>query len=1481
MRFQSLAVVLGKMRWPELIAHERKKDLGLDAYAAPGLTREGIGKGLAASITPRLNKIATDAQTAKRSFPGLRSLLFVTPGKVGNADRKRWERTLQDDCGVELYIIEREEIITLLMMPAHASLRASFLHLDTESEPQIADLIGKTKRAAGLVARTWASKTKGHPLIDLSAVRLDTNGAESADVLSCDQISQALSQSRRIVLEGAAGRGKTTTLIQLAQRPRLAGTPFIVELSAWTSSRRGILEFVAGMPAFQAERLTPADLARVQQAEPFLLLLNGWNEISESNSQQATDALRELERDFPSAGIIVATRTHHLTPPLPGAMRLRLLPLGRTQRSAYLKDRLGAQGAELRDRIHADASLDEVTRTPLILSEVTSLFEAGAEIPSTKIGILTQVHHLQEQRDEHRNALQATPTFGRQTDYLKALAIEMTRRSAVELPEADARVITAAVIRKLTDSGQIEQVGAPGILATLTAHHVLERVDYPQPAFRFEHQQFQEYYAALDVRARLRDLQEGDHNLIGRFTADFVNLPAWGEPLRMIAESFAQKGGDADQESTSAGARLVEMALQVDPVFAGELAQLCGAAVWNSVRTVVGERFREIYTIHDGGFRQYALAAMLATGTDDFGDIIVPLLSGPDRQTRLGMYRLWPALKVSSLGQNWRKEVRKWNENARADFVSELLHNLFDEEVAAFAEEDVSIAVKTAAVSSLMWTGAEDALSRVLESMEPQIFEDFARNNSNRMPATLRTRTIAAMRKVVANTSDHSVRLRMALDLIELGETGFDDTVKNALAALPRGELRGIAPNRVQAAVYQIRKTDPVWVSEWVASQIAEGVLGEHEFWLPSVTTFPQQLVEKHLKRVETEDLRNVRIEGIIALITAHADGPLAARVFSRLRELRRRVDAEPGRQHELEWQVMHQLGAVFRCLPGNVAAVGVLASVTSGEPLDAKVAADLFSGVARQDPERMRIVDEQLRARLRAYFTSSVDLVLRQDDFNGGEKANLASSIAHVGLPEDMAYLVMLIRADIERMRRGRAGLLNGDRGPLGNGARMSYARWHIAALMHLDRASADQILIDLLPEPEYMADVAAAMAQDYLRTPEHALDRTVRLEDIWAARERHDPHPLDDRRTRFAAALNAEIRRLRGLAEDGKPVGGLKLLATALAAVEARGSGAAVIDAIAMPGQWDQSVCLDAAERLLMAGVVLPATAIFALLDSVLDRTKKWMPDQDSYLLQRALVLCPFVDDPVAGIARMRDVLAQRRLWGSELRDLITALGESRSVAAVDLLHELASDAPTFERCADRFFNAFYALDSPRACELLMAFIDPELGGIVPGPNPHREDVLVARVIDLARRRQEVYSRLRGLCERDLPERNRQILSTVMHGLGTPEALAANLNLIDDTRPAPVPHGIWDQLEAAFVERRPYGQSPNVFTQHSRASNDLRARLFEMAIGDRKRRRSAFLLLGRIEEWRLQYGRPVGEPRHPRLTVGQAWPFKEAPSD
>jgi len=46
-----------------------------------------------------------------------------------------WEEAIRKDHDLELHIIEREEIITLMNMPENASLRVSFLHLDIDAEP--------------------------------------------------------------------------------------------------------------------------------------------------------------------------------------------------------------------------------------------------------------------------------------------------------------------------------------------------------------------------------------------------------------------------------------------------------------------------------------------------------------------------------------------------------------------------------------------------------------------------------------------------------------------------------------------------------------------------------------------------------------------------------------------------------------------------------------------------------------------------------------------------------------------------------------------------------------------------------------------------------------------------------------------------------------------------------------------------------------------------------------------------------------------------------------------------------------------------------------------------------------------------------------------------------------------------------------------------------------------------------------------------
>lgn len=1471
MRFQGLAVALGKNRWPELTARQRKKDLGLDAYIPASLTHDRIGKGLAASITPTLKKISDDVETAKKHFQDLGMLLFVTPAKIGNAYRKLWEETISEKYGVVLHIIEREDIIIEMLRPENKSLLPSFLNIYVDNEPSITDLNVRTKKAASNTVQRWLEKTKGISLIDLSAVRLEANGTESTDVMSLEHIGLLLSQCTCLFLEAPAGGGKTTTLAQLALRMLNCTTPFIIELSAWMSSGRSIFDYIACNPSFLAERLTASDLARVQQVEPFVFLLNGWNEVAESHVSQVNSAVRELQRDFPNTGIIITTRTHHLMPPLSGAVRLKLLRIQPAQRASYIESRLGQLYSVFKHRINIDPVLDDLTRTPLVLSEVASLLEAGIEIPSTKNGIVEKVLQLHEQMNEHRNALQTAPIFGEHVEYLKALAFEMTRCGNVILSENDARGVVAAVSRALTERGRIEQVAAPRVLATLAAHHVLEHIEYPHKAYRFGHQQLQEHYAAKELHSRIFDFQSNSESYTN-FIDDYINVSKWAEPLRMLAAMFSEPAGDSEltQKNTYAGRALVEMALEVDVVFAAELSQLCGPVIWGEVRGSVNHGIRAVYDSHNGSFRQYAIAAMLATGKTDFSDILLPLLSAEDQQTRLSTYRLWPDIQAVSVGENWSELVQNWREEARQDFVSEILHHRFDSKVATFAAEDRSIAVKKAAVSGLIWTGSDDALIPILESMDEQAFDEVGREYAERMPSVFRTRIIAAIRKVVDTTEDNYARLRNLLYLIELAETVEDGVVKNVLSAIKRENLRDLEFNYIKPALELLHQTDPVWVGEWVAMQMAEGALYERELWFSFLTDLPEEVSEKYIQLLETKDPDGGSCNSLIAVIAALTDTKLAERMFKRLCELQRDVESKGTKS-----KTMHRIESVFNRLPCDITMTGIISSQISDNLPDIKATTSLLSNIFNSNARGLNIADNALKASLRDYLKNSIDIILRIEDFSGEEKANLASAIALIGKPEDLIDLIRLLRADIERVRRGRAARAAGDHGPLGNSGAISCARRHINALTHIDSPNTIQALIDLLPEPEYCVEVAEAMACDFALKPENPFAQAFHYDLIWEARAQQAKRTSDNHRySKFKTALCTEISRRIELNDEGKHIAGLKELAKALSAIDGYGSAKVILDVISTPGMWDHYICLETAERLLMSGVIFPTAVAFTLIDSVLDRITRWKQNGDERLLTRAMIICLFVETPEVGVAKIREVLDQRRLIGHELRELIVALGESKSDSAVTLLYDLACDSKIFRQFEQYFINSFAILDTQHARELLLSFVDSDIKGFEPQYRLQRHDALVFRLKELTKGRAEILSRLIDLCQRDLPEPNRQILSKVMASIETFEAQQANLYLINDARDIPVPQGILDQFKSAFIERRPYEQSSGMFTLHSRQSNELRALLFRIAVKDKKRQKSAYKLLGQIECWRLEFGRPIDEQRHPDLKSGLSWP-------
>jgi hypothetical protein len=167
----------------------------------------------------------------------------------------------------------------------------------------------------------------------------------------------------------------------------------LVDLSDWVRSGKSILSYIAERPQFASRDMDAVQLSKLRGAQPPIFLLNGWNEVPVAGAEAADGALRDLDRSFPAAIVIVATRKHSVVPQLRGSFRLELNPLGRPQRDEYLHLALGESAHDLRVKLNNSRVLDSITRTPLFLAEVVDLYRSGKDIPATKMGVLGDVIH--------------------------------------------------------------------------------------------------------------------------------------------------------------------------------------------------------------------------------------------------------------------------------------------------------------------------------------------------------------------------------------------------------------------------------------------------------------------------------------------------------------------------------------------------------------------------------------------------------------------------------------------------------------------------------------------------------------------------------------------------------------------------------------------------------------------------------------------------------------------------------------------------------------------------------------------------------------------------------------------------------------------------------------------------------------------------------------------------------------------------------
>jgi hypothetical protein len=1486
LKFQNLAVILAQQKWPQLVASEPNWDRGLDGHARGCLASNGPGIGLACSLTATLGKIESDATKIVANYPDVRVLIFATPEVVTKHTEELWAAEILAKFGLQLVVVPRAQFIAWLQEPANSNICKEQFGIEPAMAPQLAPDLERSLEAASEIAASWdrSYRRLDRPVISLNAVKLNEKG-EPIEAVTTASLKSVLSEGQRIVLEAPAGSGKTTTLIQLARHALGEGRlAFLVDLPEWVRSGKDILSYIAERPQFASRDVDATLLAKLRGDQPPIFLLNGWNEVPVAGAEAADTALRELDRSFFAAIVIIATRKHSIVPQLRGSSRLELNPLRRAQRDEYLRLALGGSAHDLRVKLNNSRVLDSITRTPLFLAEVVDLYREGKDIPARKMGVLGAVMDAIEHSVDHRTSLGQGPLRGHSREYLRSLSMEMTGRGETAMVEADALALMSSVGARLQGAHQIGDTPDPReILDELSKRHVLVRAEDGDISFRFQHQQFQEFFAAGGLGARLVDLVRGNDSKEDRkFLVSYMNEPRWGESLRMLAEDIGASCGK--KAMVEVGAKLVRMALEVDPIFAAELSRWCGRSVWTEVREEMGGRLRAWYEVPDGRHKQCALAAMLETGSDDFKDIVVPLLTDPKDQVRLAVYHSGAEFLPASLGPRWVEVVQSWPEEARLNFLLQLGHDPWlADTVEQLALADPSSQIKWNAARQLSWYGFTEKVEKLLGPLDDNDFRTALRSlDPDEIPPSLRERAIAVTEVKYAETGDAFERLNILRFLQKLGVKQTPERMKTELDGLDKKQLEAGNAGQTKWALDELRESDPQWVSEWLARKFLEGST-RFGGWNEMVTQIPVAERDRLLERFTNELLDANEKQRVLSILATTADEGLVAQVFERACEIHRELMIGPSRDMA-KWNFFRQQEDLLQAIAPKII-LDALSPKLERDPEETELGL-LTDVLGRMSPTRTdtrTALPDEARRKLHAYLKRAVERAAEPNGMRAGVRAHLAGLLAQVGGPSDIPDLRRLITADSIRYREMQAARAKGDR----SGDNVGYVIPYMNAVMAADPEHGDEVLIEMLSEEQYERFVAEELVRRAKKNQgQPALGiRPPGFEKVWAAREGKETEEyVEERRSRYANALRALIEKIiaeRTAATDKRPAEHrLKPIGTSLAALDARRSAKLILEVMAFPAGYDAYNRVDSLQNLIFAGVGLTLAEMMNVLGPAIEQARRDLgnSDQNRWLLDRCLSVLAFVDPPQEGIAKIREVLSQVRFfYPHDSRGVVAALGASRCGDAMDLLLELAKpDGSAVAQIGEEWIRAIAQLGGKRSNEVLLSFVEPDQKLFTKEfvPDYQHGNVLAGLLADRAEHNSEFKAELFRLANGELPPGKRLLLAKTFSNFQQEGDLVAGLCVLRDDGSG-FPWELLQSIENAFLERRPYGTEGNSYILAPRGSNALRKRLLELVQSDAVRKRSAFALLGQIEVWRLEHGRPMDEPRHPAIERGASWPI------
>ena len=408
------------------------------------------------------------------------------------------------------------------------------------------------------------AEVSSHQRLPLSKL-IDQADIENFDRLGFGRIMQShqsaaevVSQHQKLIVLGKPGAGKTTFLKHLAieciegrfepkrlplfiNLKQFAEDPYQLDLLSFLSQRH----FKSQLSALSAADVEQSlqQLKQVLNAGRALLLLDGLDEVSQTNQDRVLREIRLLSEEFHANQFLMTCRVAAWEYTFEQFTEVEIadFDLDQIKTFAYqwMKDK-PASSADFMQRLANQPRLAELATTPLLLTLLCLSFESTGSLPSSRSelyqeGTETLLKKWDASRGIHRDQIYKGLSVRRKEDLLSHIALTTFKQNQVFFRQRDLveYLITDYIcnLPEASEDPQVLQVDSAAVLNSIEAQHGL-LVERAKHCYSFSHLTFQEYFAARELVFNSDSLKDSMAMMVEHYALD----RRWREVFLLVSE---------------------------------------------------------------------------------------------------------------------------------------------------------------------------------------------------------------------------------------------------------------------------------------------------------------------------------------------------------------------------------------------------------------------------------------------------------------------------------------------------------------------------------------------------------------------------------------------------------------------------------------------------------------------------------------------------------------------------------------------------------------------------------------------------------------------------------------------------------------------------------------------------------------------------------------------------------------------------------